>query len=139
MQSPVRLLLQVISFCFFDLKIVHLEMLNIIVALRLWGPLWQHSQVKILCDNEAVVQVVASSKTKDTFLVACIKNIWLITAIFDISFQIEHIRGRHNVKADLLSRLYSDRPVHQNVLLDRKLNYIWDKVLPQHFYLDLEI
>ena len=36
-----------------DLTIVHLEMLNIIVALILWGPLWQVSQVKILCDNEA--------------------------------------------------------------------------------------
>ena len=86
----------------FDLKIVHLEMMNIIVALRLWGPLWQHSQVKIFCDNEAVVQVVASSRTKDPFLGACIRNLWLITAIFDISFQVEHIRGRHNIKADLL-------------------------------------
>ena len=51
----------------FDLKIVHLEMLNIIVVLRLWCPLWQHSQVKIFCDNEAVVQVVESSRTKDPF------------------------------------------------------------------------
>ena len=66
----------------FDLKIVHLEMLNIIVALMLWGPLWQHSQVKIFCDNEAVIQVVASSRTKDPFLGACIRNLWLITAIF---------------------------------------------------------
>ena len=45
----------------FLLKIVHLEMPNIIVALRLWVSLWQHSQVKILCDNKAVVQVVANS------------------------------------------------------------------------------
>ena len=123
----------------FDLKIVHLEMMNIIVALRLWGRLWQHSQVKIFCDNEAVVQVVASSRTKDPFLLACIRNLCLITTIFDISFQIEHIRGRHNIKADLLSRLYSDKPVHQDLLLDLKLNYIWDKVLPQHFNLDLNI
>ena len=120
-------------------RVVHLEMMNIIVALRLWGRLWQHSQVKIFCDNEAVVQVVASSRTKDPFLGACIRNLWLITAIFDISFQIEHIRGRHNIKADLLSRLYSHKPVHQDLLLDLKLNYIWDKVLPQHFNLDLNI
>ena len=123
----------------FDLKILHLEMMNIIVALRLWGRLWQHSQVKIFCDNEAVVQVVASSRTKDPFWGACIRNLWLIIAVFDISFQIEHIRGRHNIKVDLLSRLYSDKPVHQDLLLDLKLNYIWDKVLPQHFNLDLNI
>ena len=113
--------------------------MNIIVALRLCGRLWQHSQVKIFCDNEAVVQVVASSRTKDPFWGACIRNLWLITAIFDIYFQIEHIRGRNNIKADPLSRLYSDKLVHQDLLLDLKLNYIWDKVLPQHFNLDLNI
>ena len=52
----------------FDLKIVHLEMVNVLVALRIWGKFWQHSQVKIYCDNLAVVQVVASSKTRDPFL-----------------------------------------------------------------------
>ena len=40
----------------FTPTIVHLEMLNIIVALHLWGPCWRHSEVKIYCDNEAVVQ-----------------------------------------------------------------------------------
>ena len=65
------------------------------------------------------------------------RNLWLITAIFDISLQIEHISGCHNIKADLLSRLYSDKPVHQDLLLDLKFNYIWDKVLPQHFNLEI--
>ena len=39
----------------FQLKIVHLEILNIILALRTWGSYWQHHKIKIFCDNLAVV------------------------------------------------------------------------------------
>ena len=50
------------------LKIVHLEMLNTVLALRTWGSHWRHKKIKIFCDNLAVIQVVRSSKTKDKFL-----------------------------------------------------------------------
>ena len=123
----------------FTPTIVHLEMLYIIVALRLWGPRWSHSQVKIYCDNKAVVQVVATSKTKDFFLGACIRNLWLITAVFDIHFQIQHIPGHLNTKADLLSRLYSSKPVDAHLLKDLQHNCIWEKVLPFHFNLELDL
>ena len=53
-----------------QLRIVHLEMFNIVVALRLWAKFWSHSYVRIHCDNMTVVQVVKTSKTKDQFLAA---------------------------------------------------------------------
>ena len=65
------------------------------------------SQNKIFCDNLAVVQVVKSSKTKDQFLAACIRNIWLISASNDIEIVIEYIEGKKNViavKVTLCSR-----------------------------------
>ena len=68
----------------FALKIVHWEMLNIVIALRVWGKYWKHSSVVVNCDNEACVHVVGTSRTKDPFLGACIRNIWLITAHYDI-------------------------------------------------------
>ena len=40
------------------LKIVHFEMLNLVIALKLWASQWSHSVVKFHCDNSAVVQVV---------------------------------------------------------------------------------
>ena len=83
--------------------------------------------------------MVATSKTRDPFLGACIRNIWLLTAYYDISLQIQHIRGKDNVEADLLSRLYSDKPVDQRLLHELKSNYIWDNVLPHHFDLNLFI
>ena len=46
-----------------DLNIVHLEMLNILVALRVWNQCWAKSRVRIACDNEAVVHVLNSGRT----------------------------------------------------------------------------
>ena len=47
-----------------DRKIVHLEMLNIIIALKTWGVKWRHSTIDIFCDNLGVVQVVETGKQK---------------------------------------------------------------------------
>ena len=51
----------------------------------------------------AVVQVLSSGRTKDPFLGACIRNIWLIAAINDIDLDYMHIQGKLNCVADLLS------------------------------------
>ena len=34
----------------FTQTIVHLEMWNIVIALRMWGHLWRHSSIQIFCD-----------------------------------------------------------------------------------------
>ena len=107
----------------FELKIVHLEMFNILLSLRTWGDFWQHSTVSLFCDNLAVVQVVETSKTKDPFLAACIRNIWLITAALDINLEVSHIRGADNHIADLLSRLYSQKFVNNSLYTDLQTNY----------------
>ena len=87
----------------FVLKIVHWEMLNIVIVLHVWGKYWKHSSVMVNCDNKACVHVVATSKTKEPFLGACIRN---LTTHYDNSLQVQLIRGKNNVKADVLSRLY---------------------------------
>ena len=59
------------------LTIVHLEMLNVVVALRLWATEWAHSAVKLFSDNLAVVQVVQTGNTRDSFLAASHGFSWL--------------------------------------------------------------
>ena len=39
-------------------NITHLEMLNILVALRLWGYRWQGQRIVIKCVNQAVVTIL---------------------------------------------------------------------------------
>ena len=99
-----------------ELTIVHWEMINILIALRLWGSYWVHSSIDIFCDNLAVVQVVTTGKTRDAVLGACIRNIWLLAAVLDIDIKIKHMRGKKNVIADLLSRLFSNKLVDPSLL-----------------------
>ena len=93
----------------FQLKIVHLEMLNLAIAFKLWGQKWAHMTVRFYCDNLAVVQVVNTGKTRDEWLALCLINVWLLEASYDITLTIDHIKGSSNNVADMLSCLYSDK------------------------------
>ena len=64
-----------ISRGFANLDIVHLEMVNIVVALRLFARLWSGTRVLIRCDNDAVVKVLNAGKARDPFLGACAHNV----------------------------------------------------------------
>ena len=84
-----------------NLAIVHLEMINILVAVRIFGHIWHRKLVLVKCDNEAVVQVLTSGKTRDPFVAACARNIWLECGIRDVELMYVHIRRRDNKTADL--------------------------------------
>ena len=72
-------------------QIVHLEMLNILAALRLWQTHWSDKQMEIACDNQAVVQVLTSDRTKDLTLAAIARNIQFQAALSNISLKFTHI------------------------------------------------
>ena len=87
-----------------DFSIVHLEMLNILVAIRTWSHQWGGKAIKIACDNQAVVSVLNSGKTRDLTLAAIARNIFMDTAQADIMLKTVHIMGKVNEVADSLSR-----------------------------------
>ena len=86
------------------LSITLLEMYNILIALRVWGVDWKDKCTLIRCDNESAVVVCTSGRTRDPFLNFCLREIWFITAKFNIELRVTHIRGRDNGIADALSR-----------------------------------
>ena len=53
---------------FMNWSIVQLEMVNILLAVRLFQAHWAGKKVLIKCDNEVVVSVLRSGNTKDTYL-----------------------------------------------------------------------
>ena len=91
---------------FRDYDIAHLEILNIVVALKIWGQAWANKSIEFKCDNLAVMEVLSLGKARETITVTCAINIWLLAAIFNINIIVTHIRGRDNCLADLLSRWY---------------------------------
>ena len=60
---------------FMQYSIVHLEILNLIVALKLWGHLWRDKVIQIKCDNMAVVEVIRTGRARDQILATCARNI----------------------------------------------------------------
>ena len=84
--------------------IVHLEMVNILLPVRLFKRQWASKKVLIHCDNSAVVSVLKSGKTRDPYLDTCTPNVWYVAATSNIDLQYTHIRGVDNKVADTLSR-----------------------------------
>ena len=53
------------------MTIVHLEIINIMVAVKLFASQWKGLQLLVKCDNDAVVKVLKSDRACDPFLAAC--------------------------------------------------------------------
>ena len=106
------------------LNIAHLEMVNILVALRVFSSIWTRKKLLIKCDNAAVVQVLTTGRAQDPFLGACARNIWFHAALIDVDVKYVHVLGVDNVIADLLSRWGHTHENHEalNRLVD---NPIW--------------
>ena len=85
-------------------NITQLEMLNIMVALKVWGYCWSNMRFEIKCDNLAVVQVLQEGRARDPLLATIARNIWMLTSVFNVQLVVSHIAGTNNAIADLLSR-----------------------------------
>ena len=120
-----------ISKGFNDYNIVQLEMLNVMVALKIWAASWANKYIHIYCDNHAVVDVSTCGNTRDEVLATCAGNVWLLTAMFNIDLVVSHIRGADNRVADLLPRwrLTSDNVqklsylVHSPIWIDAHIDF----------------
>ena len=123
---------------YLNYNIAHLEMLNILVALRVWNNCWAKSRIRIACDNEAVVCVLGLGPTRDLTLAAIARNIQLQLATWDINLQVIHIPSKENQIADLLSRWYlTGNP--QAKLLALLPHHEWVAVQKHHLHIDWSI
>ena len=105
------------------------------VALKIWGVIWQDQVIEIKCDNMAVVEVLRLVRARDPILATCAKNIWLLTSLFNIQLMVNHIPGVQNETADLLSRWYgTESQIHRLFFLVP--NYQWMSVHLDHTHLN---
>ena len=118
--------------------IVHLEILNIVVALKIWSEHWQDKIIEIKCDNMAVVEVLRSGKARDAILATCARNIWLLTSLFNIQLVVNHIPGKYNETADLLSR-WKGTDIQFNTLSSLVPYYKWMPVHLDHIQLSQNV
>ena len=118
--------------------IMHLEMLNILVALRTWKKRWGGKHILIHCDNNAVVSVINTGKTRDSILAALTRNIAMYVATADIHINTVHILGKYNVIADCLSRWHNNDTYRQKIA-ELLPNPTWLHIPPESIEIDWNI
>ena len=120
------------------MHITHLEMWNVLVAVRLWGSQWRDKYVCIKCDNEAVVSIINTGSSRDIILSALIRNIVLQMSMHNFQLKVVHIPGVKNKTADLLSRWNST--VSPQEKLQRLVEQpLWCKIEKSFLVIDLDM
>ena len=92
-----------------DLKlhINALELLTISVAIKLWGHLWKGKRIMIYTDNMTSAVVLKSGRTRDPFLLSCLRENSFVCAQGEFEVRAIHLPGLENRAADALSRWHS--------------------------------
>ena len=116
---------------------VHLEMLNVLVALSVWCRQLEGKVVQIHCDNLAVVNVLNNGRGRDPYLLTVARNNYMLLVQEDLTFQMVHIPGKCNVIAVLLYRWYTGiNGGHLTKLLSK---YEWVELSPEMYVVETEI
>ncbi len=83
-----------------------LEMLNAMIALKVFRKHLEGHCILIKCDNTAAVSVLETGKGRCPTLLSVAREAWKVTAKHNITVQVTHIPGKENCLADLLSRAH---------------------------------
>ena len=102
-------------------SIAHLELLNVVVALKTWANEWRGHTVQVSCDNMNACLAVQSSRSKDPFIQHCIREIFVWRVSFDVDLAIVHCPGRNMTRADALSRMHKEQRCREWVQRDTEL------------------
>ncbi len=80
------------------------ELLPLVIAAAVWGPLWRGAVVLCHCDNQAVVSVVSGGYCRDPPMAHMLRCLFFIEAYFDLTLSANHVPGVQNRVANCISR-----------------------------------
>ena len=96
--------------------IAHLEMLNVVVALKTWAERWKTQRIRVHCDNSNTCLAIQTGRSRDVYMQACIRKLFMYMARFDIELAATHRPGTQMRVADALSRATDDEALHRFVV-----------------------
>ena len=82
-----------------------MELYALFIAAAVWAPKLKNNQVKVHCDNEAVVHMVNNSASSCAQCMVLIRHLVLLELEHNFRMYTQHIRSEDNDVADCLSRL----------------------------------
>ena len=102
-------------------SIAHLELLNVIVAVKLWGEQWRGHSLQIKSDNMNACLAVQTGRSRDRYIQHCVRELFILTVTYNIDLRIMHWPGKDLVRADALSHMHADERCRRWVAADREL------------------
>ncbi|MCP3932783.1 MAG: hypothetical protein GY705_27235, partial [Bacteroidetes bacterium] len=92
-----------------DKSIAIKELTPIFLSFSIWVKYFQNAKICFLVDNESVVHMLRSKTSRDPILMGMIRKMVVLAMLNNVMFSAVHIKGRHNVIADLLSRFQVEK------------------------------
>ena len=89
--------------------IAHLELLNVVVALKVWCEQWRGHRVRIVTDNMNACLAMQTGRSRDGFVQNCVRELFVYCVKYDVELHAIHNPGRELVRADALLRMFVDR------------------------------
>ena len=80
------------------------ELVPIVIAAALWGPLWHRQCICFHSDNLGVVGLLARRSARDVLAHHLLRCLYFYSAYYQFDYQAEHVPGTMNTAADALSR-----------------------------------
>ena len=92
-----------------EISITWQELFAIVVACQIWGESLQNKRIILNCDNESVVNIVNSKRSRIPRAMDLLRHLTLLTLKYNIYIRAKHIPGKYNEIADSLSRFQFQR------------------------------
>ena len=86
-----------------DTNIAVKELLPIVLSVRLWGPSLTNKRIIFFGDNLAIVAVINKQTSKNSSIMALLRNLLEACLKHNNMFIANHIPGKRNIISDLLS------------------------------------
>ena len=79
------------------------ELYAIVVACYIWSSVWAQKRIIFYCDNQAVVSIINSKRSKSTRIMDLVRALTLKTMKYNFYFKAVHVPGHSNDIADSIS------------------------------------
>ena len=85
------------------------ELFALVVACHLWGEAFSNQRIIFYCDNESVVNIVNSKRSRIPRVMDLVRHLTLLTLKYNFYLKVRHIEGKRNEIADSISRFQMAR------------------------------
>ena len=63
------------------------------IVVKVWAPMFTRQLVHLFSDNTTALAIFQAGKCRDAFIQACVREIWLTCADWDITLAVSHVSG----------------------------------------------